>query len=215
MVCYVDSVDGVQLLDEVLAASGGLGERRLGVLVELGHDRGRTGCRTPASAAAVADAVGASRALEVAGVAGYEGGLGHDRLPGTVAAVRDFCLRLGHCRHREPPCAGIELGAEDLRGHRGLGVRSQAYPVVGAEAAHPLDVRGQGLTVHGEQREAEPAIEDPRPVGDEPVGRGAGRPDPAEPLGGLVDACRAEGVDRRPVEAGSGRRLRGRDGGPF
>jgi D-serine dehydratase len=94
VVCYVDSVAGVALLDEVLAASGGLGERRLAVLVELGHDRGRTGCRTPASAAAVADAVGASRSLEVAGVAGYEGGLGHDRSPATVAAVRDFCLRL-------------------------------------------------------------------------------------------------------------------------
>ena len=44
--CYVDSVTGAGRLDDILAAYGFTG--RLRVLVELGHDDGRTGCRTRA-----------------------------------------------------------------------------------------------------------------------------------------------------------------------
>ena len=94
LVCYVDSVQGVGLLDHAIVASGGLGGRRLGVLVELGHSGGRTGCRTEQVAASVTEAVRSSRTLHVAGVAGYEGGLGRDRSPVAVAAVRGFCQQL-------------------------------------------------------------------------------------------------------------------------
>jgi D-serine deaminase-like pyridoxal phosphate-dependent protein len=45
------------------------------VLVELGHDGGRTGCRTASQLIEVARAVAAASGVELAGVAAYEGGL--------------------------------------------------------------------------------------------------------------------------------------------
>ncbi|MGI5428318.1 amino acid deaminase [Streptomyces sp. CA-179760] len=69
-VCYVDSVRGVELMD---AALGGAG-RPVDVVVELAAGEGaRTGVRTEAECAAVADAVARTRTLRLVGVAGYEG----------------------------------------------------------------------------------------------------------------------------------------------
>ncbi|WUH91266.1 amino acid deaminase [Streptomyces sp. NBC_00433] len=71
-VCYVDSVRGVQLMDEALRAAGT--RRRVDVVIELGAGPGaRTGARTEADCAAVAAAVGAADRLRLVGVAGYEG----------------------------------------------------------------------------------------------------------------------------------------------
>lgn len=71
-VCYVDSVRGVQLMDEVLRAAGV--RRAVDVVVELGAGAGaRTGARTEADCAAVASAVAAAGSLRLVGVAGYEG----------------------------------------------------------------------------------------------------------------------------------------------
>jgi hypothetical protein len=58
-----------------LTPTRGRGSRRLRVVVELGHDGGRTGCRTDAEAVAVARAVRQEAALALVGVAGYEGTL--------------------------------------------------------------------------------------------------------------------------------------------
>ncbi|WP_405821592.1 amino acid deaminase [Streptomyces sp. NBC_01390] len=70
-VCYVDSVRGVELMD---AALTGAGDRPLDVVVELGAGEGaRTGVRTEAECAAVADAVAAAATLRLVGVVGYEG----------------------------------------------------------------------------------------------------------------------------------------------
>jgi D-serine deaminase-like pyridoxal phosphate-dependent protein len=92
--CYVyaDSLDGVRLLDEGMRA--GRPGRPLPVLVELGYPGGRTGCRTSGQAVAVAEAVSAAGSLRLAGVAGYEGGLGHDCGPATLDAVAAFCREL-------------------------------------------------------------------------------------------------------------------------
>ncbi|MFH8660020.1 amino acid deaminase [Streptomyces afghaniensis] len=69
-VAYVDSVRGVELMD---AALGGA-RRPLDVVVELAAGEGaRTGVRTEAECAAVADAVAGTRSLRLVGVAGYEG----------------------------------------------------------------------------------------------------------------------------------------------
>ncbi|MEE1756273.1 amino acid deaminase [Streptomyces sp. SP18CS02] len=69
-VCYVDSVRGVELMDQALEGSS----RPVEVVVELGAGEGaRTGARTEADCAAVADAVAATRTLRLVGVAGYEG----------------------------------------------------------------------------------------------------------------------------------------------
>ncbi|MFF4305765.1 amino acid deaminase [Streptomyces sp. NPDC001601] len=69
-VCYVDSVRGVELMDAALRGSG----RPVDVVVELAAgDGARTGVRTEAECAAVADAVAGTETLRLAGVAGYEG----------------------------------------------------------------------------------------------------------------------------------------------
>ncbi|MER6467438.1 amino acid deaminase [Streptomyces collinus] len=69
-VCYVDSVRGVELMDAALRGAA----RPVDVVVELAAGEGaRTGVRTEAECAAVADAVAATATLRLVGVAGYEG----------------------------------------------------------------------------------------------------------------------------------------------
>ncbi|MFJ8945625.1 amino acid deaminase [Streptomyces sp. NPDC102395] len=69
LVCYVDSVRGVELMDAALRGA----RRPLDVVVELAAGEGaRTGLRTEAECAAVADAVAATTTLRLVGVAGYE-----------------------------------------------------------------------------------------------------------------------------------------------
>lgn len=89
LVCYVDSVRGVELMDEALRAAGA--RRAVDVVVELGAgDAGRTGVRTEAECEAVADAVAATDRLRLVGVAGYEA-----TMPGADAAlVRAWLNRL-------------------------------------------------------------------------------------------------------------------------
>ncbi|MGP3636431.1 alanine racemase [Streptomyces sp. 24-1644] len=88
-VCYVDSVRGVELMDEALRAAGAT--RPVEVVVELGAGEGaRTGARTEADCAAVADAVAAVSTLRLTGVAGYEG-----EVPDASSErVRDWLRRL-------------------------------------------------------------------------------------------------------------------------
>ncbi|WP_037683274.1 amino acid deaminase [Streptomyces griseus] len=70
LVCYVDSVRGVELMDAALAGA----PRPVDVVVELAAGEGaRTGVRTEAECAAVADAVASVPTLRLVGVAGYEG----------------------------------------------------------------------------------------------------------------------------------------------
>jgi D-serine deaminase-like pyridoxal phosphate-dependent protein len=89
--CYVDSTDGVAILDRVLTAHPA--GRRLPVLVEIGL--GRTGCRTDDQALTVAKAAAATSTLTVAGVAGYEGTIGAPRVQ-ALDTVASFCRRLAN-----------------------------------------------------------------------------------------------------------------------
>ncbi|AQS67815.1 amino acid deaminase [Streptomyces pactum] len=83
-VCYADSVRGVRLMDAALTDAGAV--RPVDVVVELGAGEGaRTGVRTEAECAAVADAVAGARTLRLAGVAGYEGEV-RDADPTSVRA---------------------------------------------------------------------------------------------------------------------------------
>ncbi|MER7876662.1 amino acid deaminase [Streptomyces solisilvae] len=71
-IAYVDSVRGVELMDAALREAGA--RRPVDVVVELGGGEGaRTGIRTEAECATVADAVAATGTLRLVGVAGYEG----------------------------------------------------------------------------------------------------------------------------------------------
>jgi D-serine deaminase-like pyridoxal phosphate-dependent protein len=97
MVCWVDSVRGVELMTAALAGA----HRPVDVCVEVGMPGGRTGCRGPAAVDEVARAAAASPRLRLVGVAGYEAALGHDIAPDALAAVigylrelRDAAMRL-------------------------------------------------------------------------------------------------------------------------
>lgn len=91
--CLVDSERGVALMEEALERAGG--ERPLEVLVELGADGARAGCRDEREALRVATAVAGTRHLTLAGVEGYEGVIGAERSPTVRANVGAFLARLG------------------------------------------------------------------------------------------------------------------------
>ncbi|GGU41160.1 amino acid deaminase [Nocardioides albus] len=84
---WVDSVEGVQVAAEASALVG-VEDRPMAVLVDLGFPGGRTGCRSVEAAVELARVVDATPGVLLAGVAGYEGGLG------TQAAVGDYFDRL-------------------------------------------------------------------------------------------------------------------------
>jgi D-serine deaminase-like pyridoxal phosphate-dependent protein len=92
LACYVDSERGIDLLEAVLLEE--TPARPLPVLLELGHAGGRTGCRGAGEALAVARRVAISPNLLLAGVAGYEGTIGHDREPATLEEVRRYLADL-------------------------------------------------------------------------------------------------------------------------
>ena len=86
LVCWVDSVRGVELMTEALKG----GERPVDVCVEVGMPGGRTGCREPAVVDEVARAAAASPRLRLVGVAGYEAARGHDITPDALATVTGY-----------------------------------------------------------------------------------------------------------------------------
>jgi D-serine deaminase-like pyridoxal phosphate-dependent protein len=89
--CYVDSLAGVEILERVLTAIRAT--RPWEVLVELGQVGGRTGARSISDAVEVARAVTETKALRLAGVAGFEG-LIHSVPKTMIQAVDDFLLSM-------------------------------------------------------------------------------------------------------------------------
>jgi D-serine dehydratase len=86
--CLVDSVAGVRLLESALGDTGL--DRPLPVLLEMGLEGGRTGCRTHEQAFEVARAVGASRHLALAGVEAFEGVIHAESIAASLRAVDRF-----------------------------------------------------------------------------------------------------------------------------
>ena len=86
--CYVDSLQGVKLLEQHLDGS------QIAVLLEMSVSGGRTGCRSQQEAVAIAEAVQASSALRLVGIAGYEGALGAGRDASGVQRVKDYCAMM-------------------------------------------------------------------------------------------------------------------------
>lgn len=72
--CYVDSLDGVDIMNQTLAGIGAT--RPLPVLVEMGIHHGRTGVRTIEEGLAVARAAADSPFLALTGTSGFDGILG-------------------------------------------------------------------------------------------------------------------------------------------
>jgi D-serine deaminase-like pyridoxal phosphate-dependent protein len=92
LIGYVDSDRSVDILDERLRAAGA--ERPLPVLVELGIEGGRTGCRSVPEAVQVSARVANADRLQLAGVAGYEGMICHERSPDCVASIEAYLDRV-------------------------------------------------------------------------------------------------------------------------
>jgi D-serine deaminase-like pyridoxal phosphate-dependent protein len=88
VVCWVDSVAGVELMTAALSAAAA--RRPLEVCVEVGMTGGRTGCRSAADVDAVARAVAASPRLRLVGVSGYEAARGHDVSDDSRGLVRGY-----------------------------------------------------------------------------------------------------------------------------
>jgi D-serine deaminase-like pyridoxal phosphate-dependent protein len=88
LVCWVDSVRGVELMAAALAAAGV--RRQVDVCVEVGMAGGRTGCRGADAVDEVARAAANSERLRLVGVAGYEAVSGHDVTPDAYAGVRAY-----------------------------------------------------------------------------------------------------------------------------
>jgi len=87
--CYVDSVEGVRILEDNLSRNGFA--QRIRVLLEVGAIGGRSGCRTKEEAVAVLRAVEASSKIAIVGIAAYEGILAHENDPQSISVIRDYC----------------------------------------------------------------------------------------------------------------------------
>jgi D-serine dehydratase len=96
--CIADSAAGVSRLAEGWRMSGC--QRPLPVLVEVGVPAGRTGCRTPAEAEAVARAVARHPELSLAGVEAFEGILGSGRSAEDLGRVDAFLHEVTKCAER-------------------------------------------------------------------------------------------------------------------
>ena len=90
VICWVDSVAGV----EAMAAQHDGGSPPIDVCVEVGALDARGGVRCAAEARMVAEAVAASPAVRLVGVAGYEGVITHGADAAGLADVSGYLRRL-------------------------------------------------------------------------------------------------------------------------
>lgn len=87
-VSWADSIATIEAMEAPLRDAKA--PRPVDVLVEIGAAGGRTGARTLDEAIAVAERIAASDVLRLAGVAGYEGCLAHDRSDAALEAVEAY-----------------------------------------------------------------------------------------------------------------------------
>lgn len=135
VLAWADSVSTISLMEEVL---GEVAESsRIGILVEWGAAGARTGARSAAVAREVVAAVRASGSLRLAGVAGYEGALAHDRAPSSLQAVGAYLADLA--------AFAIEVAAEEPSAQLIVSAGGSAYLDLVAE--HLASCRQEGLRV--------------------------------------------------------------------
>ncbi|MGZ8287963.1 MAG: amino acid deaminase [Telluria sp.] len=107
----VDSIEGVERLSAAVAAFSLA--RPLALLVELGLQGKRAGCRTAEEVMAVARAVADAPGLQLAGIEGYEGLLVSDDRAADVQAVDAFVAQIAQLA-READREGLFGSAEIL-----------------------------------------------------------------------------------------------------
>lgn len=141
--CWADSLETVEALERALADADADADAQhpIDVLVELGAPGGRTGARTQTDALAIAERVVASPTLRLAGVAGYEGCLGHDRSPTAETAVREYLERLLELANLVRPLADAD-GSPDFivtaGGSAYLDLVADVFAPAIARSRHPL-----------------------------------------------------------------------------
>jgi D-serine deaminase-like pyridoxal phosphate-dependent protein len=96
LVCFADSVSGVEIMRAALAAADAPrpADAVIDVVIDLGHPGCRTGCRDADEAERVARSVQSSRHLRMVGVGGFEGALAADRSEASLARVRAYLRSL-------------------------------------------------------------------------------------------------------------------------
>jgi D-serine deaminase-like pyridoxal phosphate-dependent protein len=90
--CYVDSLDGIDLLEKELGRRRRA--RRFPVIVELGVAGGRAGVRDRAQARRIAERVAGSAELELTGIGGFEGIITGELDGRLLADVRGYLRQL-------------------------------------------------------------------------------------------------------------------------
>ena len=132
--CWADSVATVELMARQL--DDAQPTRPIAVLVELGFPGGRCGARTVDEAVAVAEAVSRQPHLTLAGVAGYEGALGHDRSSDALTRITTYLDAM----------VGLHLRLRDLLPAGSLVTAGgSAYPDLVAERL--AEAAADGVTV--------------------------------------------------------------------
>lgn len=108
----VDSIEGVEALDRAAARQSG--HRPFQVLIEMGSEFARTGCRTRAQARAIAERLaGMPHAASLTGIEGFEGSIrGADRAE-IEARIGDFLADMTGTAE-ELAAAGLFSGREIL-----------------------------------------------------------------------------------------------------
>jgi D-serine dehydratase len=95
--CYVDSLEGVDIMNQTLARVGSA--RPLPVLVEMGISGGRTGVRTVADGMLVAEAAAQSPHLALTGTSGFDGILGAKDDRSAEEIVNEFLDQIVELTH--------------------------------------------------------------------------------------------------------------------
>lgn len=120
--------------------------RPVDVAVDLGAPGGRTGVRDPEAGLELARRIAASPVLRLAGTAGYEGSLGHDRSPAALDAVRGYLDALVRLHEG---VAGIAERAGDDPAGLVLTAGGSAYLDLVAAALEPLAARARVVVRSG------------------------------------------------------------------
>ncbi len=164
--CLVDSLQQVEAMADALSAS----ERPVQVLLEVGFEGGRTGCRTAAEAADVAAAVARFPGMELVGTEGYEGTIAADRSDTSLAAVDAFLRQLREATV-ELERAGAFAGRERvIVSAGGSAYFDRVVDVLGAdwpfEQAVDLVIRAGGYITHdvGLYERTSPLAQELRPA---------------------------------------------------
>jgi D-serine deaminase-like pyridoxal phosphate-dependent protein len=131
LLCFADSVAGVELMQEALAGAGSA--RPVDIVIDLGAPGGRTGCRDLGEAAAVARAVRAADRLRLVGAGGFEGALAPDRAAQSIEHIREYLRTLRQLVLRLDEAGLLEEAEEIIATAGGSAYFDDVVEILGGE----------------------------------------------------------------------------------